>query len=61
MSEARELAQSYRFRAEELRAIADLDRDTPNREILIQVAQDYDRMAHSMEAVGRTHRSISRV
>jgi len=58
MSEEQELAQSYRFRAEELRAIADLDRETTNREILMNVARDYDRRARNLEVIDRTNKGV---
>jgi len=60
MSEKQELARSYRFRAEELRAIADQDRETTNREILMSVARDYDRRAHHLEISERTDRNLGK-
>jgi hypothetical protein len=49
-------ANRYRYRAVEVRAIADASRDQASRRILFGVAQDYDRMAASMEAIGNSER-----
>ena len=61
MSEEQDLARSYRLRAEELRTLADLDRDRRTRETLLGIARDYDRMAQSFEAIDLTNRAVSRL
>ena len=60
MSEDIQRAIRYRNYAEELRLIA-ADKATPeNRQRLISAAEDYDRMADSLEAVDRTKRAQGR-
>ena len=56
MSEELETAQRYRLHAEGLRLIAEGMGDQPNRRILLDVANDYDRMARSLEAIERRNR-----
>jgi len=60
MNEELELARSYRFRAEELRAIAELDSTTKNHQVLMNVAQDYERMAKTLDAIHDTHRILGK-
>jgi hypothetical protein len=44
-----ESAKHFRYRAEELRAIANEWADSGNREVLKRVANDYDQMAEQIE------------
>jgi hypothetical protein len=46
-----EKAKSYRERAEAARTIAAGTKDGPSREILLNVAMDYERMAKSRDAI----------
>jgi len=46
-------ARRYRDRAEELRAIAERVSVDTNRDLLLSMADDYDRQAKSAEARGR--------
>ena len=55
-----ETARRYRDHAEELRAIAEGDRNNETRELLLKVALDYDRMARSMEAIDDTNRLMGK-
>ena len=55
-----ETARRYRDHAEELRAIAEGDRNNETREMLLKVALDYDRMARSMEAIDDTNRLMGK-
>ena len=61
MSEEEKLARSYRLRGEELRTLADLDRNRRTREMLLEVASDYERMAQSLDGIDRTNRVVSRL
>ena len=55
LSHERDIAESYRTRAEEIRVIAELDRHSETREMLIRVAEDYDRMAKTLDEIARTN------
>ena len=46
-----EEVRRYRHRAGELRTIAADMKDKPSRDILIHVAEDYERMARTREAI----------
>jgi hypothetical protein len=61
MNKEQELARSYRLRGEELRTLADLDRDRRTRETLLGVARDYERMAQTLEAIDHTNQAVSRL
>jgi predicted kinase len=58
VSEELEAAQRYRMHAEELRAIAADSHDPKNRDVLLQIAQDYDRMAESLQSIDRTNKVL---
>ncbi len=51
MKEDRDSAARYRQRAQELRAIADAVTDTGNKKTLLDIAEDYERMARSRERI----------
>ena len=51
-----EAARRYRAHAQELRTIAESDTREQTRKILIKVADDYDQMATSMDAIDETNR-----
>jgi hypothetical protein len=51
MNEDREQARRYRYRAVECRAIAENTRDRHCQQILTGIAEDYERMARTWEAV----------
>jgi hypothetical protein len=55
VSEELEAAQRYQMHAEELRTIAADSRDPKSREMLLQIAEDYDRMALSLQSIDRTN------
>ena len=46
-----DVAQVYRLRAEALRTIAEATVSTPSREILVHIAQDFERKAQAREAI----------
>jgi hypothetical protein len=50
-------ATRYRQRAEELRVIAESSRDGRTRKLLLGVAEDYDRMAETMERIAQSDRN----
>jgi predicted glycosyltransferase len=50
MVEKRRSPQGYRMRAEMLRTLAEMDDHSSNRRMLLQIADDYDRMAETIEA-----------
>jgi hypothetical protein len=58
VSEELEAAQRYQMHAEELRAIAADTGDEKNRDMLLQIAEDYDRMAHSLHSIDRTNKVL---
>jgi hypothetical protein len=53
VSDENETAERYRQRAEELRLIAANDSGAVNREAILKVAEDYERMANTLEARAR--------
>jgi hypothetical protein len=54
MSEELETARRYRLHARELRLIAEGMEDGPDRLKVVQVAEDYEKMAASLEALHRS-------
>ena len=58
MSEELETARRYRHHADELRALAGKDHATNHD--LLQIAEDYDRMAATLEAIDRTNRRLGK-
>lgn len=52
-----ELAFRYRQRAEEVRTIADGTKDAKMRKILLGVAEDYDRMAKTMDRIAASEKA----
>jgi hypothetical protein len=57
MSEELDTARRYRQHAEELRIIAAESGGT-HAQALLQIAEDYDRMAASLEAIDKTNRRL---
>jgi hypothetical protein len=55
MSEELETANRYRVHAEELRVVAEQDRDHETRRMLMSVAGDYEHMARTLEAIAKTN------
>jgi hypothetical protein len=53
MEDKLQQAQQYRTRADRLRAIARELAEQSQRDLLIQLADEYDEMAHSAAAVAR--------
>ena len=60
MSEEIDTANRYRVHAEELRVIAEQDRDSSTRRMLLKVADDYDHMAATLEAIDKTNKAVNR-
>jgi len=60
MSEEIDTANRYRVHAEELRVIAEQDRDHETRRMLLRVADDYDHMANTLEAIDKTNKAVRR-
>jgi len=58
MSDEREIAESYRVRAEEIRTIAEMDGHKDTRERLQRVAQDYEQMAASLDMIADAHKKL---
>jgi chromosome segregation and condensation protein ScpB len=48
-----QLAARYRIRAEEVRAIAQIQQDEKAIKTLNEVARDYDQMAHALEETSK--------
>ena len=60
MSDELDTAARYRLHAEELRTIA-ADREAlQNRKILLNLADDYERMAETMLKIDKTNKAMSR-
>ena len=60
MSEEIDTANRYRVHAEELRVIAEQDRDVATRRMLLKVADDYDHMAVTLESIDKTNKAMRR-
>jgi molecular chaperone GrpE (heat shock protein) len=60
MSDELDTAKQYRQRAEELRAIAAEDRTKANRLALEKIADDYESMADTLEAIHKTNEATYR-
>lgn len=56
MNEDHETARRYRQRAEEVRTIAGDMRDRTSRQILVDIADDYERMAVIMDGIAASDR-----
>jgi hypothetical protein len=51
------MAESYRARAKQLRAIADADREPKTAATLRSVASTYDQMADTLDQIDRANQS----
>ena len=60
MSKERDIAESYRRRATEILAIAEMDGQRFTREALERVAADYDHMAATMDGIATTNEAMHR-
>jgi hypothetical protein len=56
-----EMADNYRSRARQLRALADIDREAKTAALLRSVAESYDIMAASLDAIDRENHKIRNV
>ena len=61
MSDERDIAESYRTRAEEIRMLAEMDRHEETRILLLKVADDYDSMAKTMIDIAETNELLGKV
>ena len=57
MSEENETAFRFRHRAEEIRMMAEDSRDPKVRNVLVSVADDYERMAKILDRIGERENS----
>jgi hypothetical protein len=60
MSEELDTAQRCRLHAEELRTIAADRLSLENRDTLMRLAEDYEHMARTLEAIDKTNPSMRR-
>jgi hypothetical protein len=51
-----DLATRYQQRAAELRTIADNTQNASSRDIIVRIAQDYERMARSIDLIEMSRR-----
>ena len=61
MRDCAKIAQRFRLYAEELRAIAEDDEVAATAPKLLSLANDYDRMAASMDAVAKSLEMLKRI
>jgi hypothetical protein len=54
-------AHHYRIKAEELRTMAAEDLNPRTRDALFNVAEEYERMARTMETIDRTNKKIRKL
>ena len=52
-------APNYRLHAEELHSIADGMTDTNNRKILLSIAEDYERIARSIDVIKASEEALA--
>jgi hypothetical protein len=57
MTEETRIANRYRRHAEELRVIAESDRNMPTHDTLMRIAADYEKMAETMSELDKSNRS----
>jgi len=55
MSDEETIGKWYRQHAEELRTIAECDRNKFTHETLLRIAADYEQMAETMDALEKTN------
>jgi hypothetical protein len=60
MKEDLDSAARYRQRAEELRAIADATTDLGNKKTLLDIAEDYERLARTRERIDESDQRLKR-
>jgi len=60
MSEELDTAVRYRLHAEELRTIAADRLSQENRDTLMSLAEDYEHMADTLEAIDKTNQAMRR-
>ena len=60
MSEELDTAVRYRLHAEELRTIAGDKLSPENRDTLMRLAEDYEHMAGTLEAIDKTNQAMHR-
>jgi len=58
MSEELDTASRYRVHAEELRVIAEQDLRSETCRVLLKVAEDYEHMAETLEAIDKTNKAM---
>jgi hypothetical protein len=58
LSHERDIAETYRIKAEEIRIVAETDRHSETREMLLRVADDYEKMAATMESIAQTNEGL---
>ena len=56
MGEQASRATRYQQRAAELRTIADNTQNTSSRDIIVRIAEDYERMARSIDLIEMSRR-----
>jgi len=61
MSDEQLRAQRYRMRAQEFRAIAELDRKAQNHDTLLEIARRYDQMAQRLEASDQKRKGAKKI
>lgn len=54
-------AHQYRMKAEELRTMAGEDLNPRTRDALFNVAEEYERLARTMETIDKTNKKIRRL
>ena len=59
MGDRLDLATRYEQRAAELRTIADNTRNARSRDIIVTIAEDYERMARSLDLIEVSRRKSS--
>jgi hypothetical protein len=55
-----ELAREYRKHAAAIRAAAKFERNAQRSHILKRIAVDYEHMAHALEGIDETNKSVGR-
>ena len=55
-----ETARRYRLHAEELRVLAESMEPDRSRDVVLEVAKDYERMAKSLEEIDNTEVAVHR-
>jgi hypothetical protein len=60
MRDTKVRAEAYRKKAAEVRALAEADKHVGTRDALLKIAEDYERLAKSLDALAESKEALRR-